>query len=64
MVTNNAANASNVQYQMIVGTGSGYTSISQGVTQQILASNGASANPSMQDIAKVAAPYTFLLMGA
>jgi hypothetical protein len=64
MATNNSVNATNTQYQIVVGTGTGYSSISQGVTQQVLASNGASANPSMQDVAKVAAPYTFLLMGA
>lgn len=64
MATNNSVNATNTQYQIVVGTGTAYSSISQGVTQQVLASNGASANPSMQDVAKVAAPYTFLLMGA
>ena len=44
----NALNAPDTQYQMIVGTGSGYQSIGTGSSGQVLTSNGASSYPTFQ----------------
>lgn len=47
MATNNSANATNTQYNLIVGTGSAYTSIAPSATTGVpVVSNGSSANPS------------------
>lgn len=46
MVTNNAANAQNAQYNLIVGTGSAYTNIAPSATSGVpLISQGAASNP-------------------
>lgn len=46
MVTNNAANAQNAQYNLLVGTGSAYTNIAPSATSGVpLISQGAASNP-------------------
>ena len=46
MVTNNAANAQNAQYNLMVGTGSAYTNIAPSATSGVpLISQGNAANP-------------------
>jgi hypothetical protein len=46
MVTNNAANGQNAQYNLLVGTGSAYTNIAPSATSGVpLISQGASSNP-------------------
>lgn len=49
MVTNNAINAENIQYTLIAGATTGYTSLgSTGSAGEVLTSNGAGALPSWQ----------------